>query len=201
MDSDTFKLLYTLDIKAIGTQMALRCAPLIMGLKESNLLNVPVCQAAQLHRILRRTPIKSRLLYWPELNRKRYQNAVFLLYRYEELFHYLAGSDVRGMLWKLGYHDFSFDGLFDILMLRYTAYLCGRGAFPHEMGLFLGYPPEDVRGFIENNGKNFLCTGYWKVYGDAEQKARLFWYFDRARDLLIRFLAQGIAIEEVLALA
>ena len=28
------------------------------------------------------------------------------------------------------------------------------GDFPHEIGLFLSYPPEDVRGFIENRAKN-----------------------------------------------
>ena len=27
--------------------------------------------------------------------------------------------------------------------------------FPHEIGLFLGYPPEDVLGFIENKGEFF----------------------------------------------
>lgn len=36
--------------------------------------------------------------------------------------------------------------------------------FPHEMGILLGYPVEDVEGFIINNGKNELYTGYWKVY-------------------------------------
>ncbi len=30
--------------------------------------------------------------------------------------------------------------------------------FPHEIGLFLGYPPEDVRGFIENRAGN--CKMY-----------------------------------------
>lgn len=28
--------------------------------------------------------------------------------------------------------------------------------FPHEIGLFLGYPLGDVRGFIENQGRNLL---------------------------------------------
>ncbi|MCR5153646.1 MAG: DUF3793 family protein, partial [Lachnospiraceae bacterium] len=27
--------------------------------------------------------------------------------------------------------------------------------FPHEIGIFLGYPLEDVKGFIENKGKNY----------------------------------------------
>ena len=41
--------------------------------------------------------------------------------------------------------------------------------FPHEIGLFLGYPPDDVEGFIENREKAFKCPGYWKVYGDEEK--------------------------------
>ena len=31
--------------------------------------------------------------------------------------------------------------------------------FPHEIGIFLGYPAHDVRGFIENGGKN--CRFIW----------------------------------------
>ncbi len=38
--------------------------------------------------------------------------------------------------------------------------------FPHEIGLFLGYPPEDVCGYIRNKGKCQKCTGHWQVYGD-----------------------------------
>lgn len=37
-------------------------------------------------------------------------------------------------------------------------------AFPHEIGLFLSYPPEDVRGFIEHKGHESKCEGCWKVY-------------------------------------
>ena len=45
------------------------------------------------------------------------------------------------------------------------------GDFPHEIGLFLGYPPEDVRGFIETRAMCAKCVGAWKVYGD-EQAAK-----------------------------
>ena len=38
--------------------------------------------------------------------------------------------------------------------------------FPHEIGLFLGYPPEDVQGFLEN--RLCKCVGCWKVYGDEQ---------------------------------
>ena len=37
--------------------------------------------------------------------------------------------------------------------------------------MFLGYPPEDVSGFIKNGAQAFKCIGCWKVYGD-EAKAK-----------------------------
>lgn len=40
----------------------------------------------------------------------------------------------------------------------------GEQQFPHEMGLLLGYPIEDVVGFMEHSGKEYLYSGYWKVY-------------------------------------
>lgn len=49
-----------------------------------------------------------------------------------------------------------------------TANLKRQKSFPHEIGLFLGYPPEDVFGFIANGGKCCKYVGCWKVYGDVE---------------------------------
>lgn len=51
---------------------------------------------------------------------------------------------------------------------------CEEMKFPHEIGIFLGYPLSDVKGFIDNNGKNSKYTGLWKVYGDTEKSIRLF---------------------------
>lgn len=46
--------------------------------------------------------------------------------------------------------------------------------FPHEIGLFLGYPVEDVKGFIENKASCAKCVGCWKVYGDEEKAQKRF---------------------------
>lgn len=58
--------------------------------------------------------------------------------------------------------------------------------FPHEVGLFLSYPPEDVQGFIDHRAEDFKCAGLWKVYGD-EQRAQLL--FDRFRRCTQRYCA------------
>ena len=52
--------------------------------------------------------------------------------------------------------------------------------FPHEIGLFLGYPPEDVEGFMAH--KRAKCVGCWKVYGDEERAKELFRQYKRCTD-------------------
>lgn len=70
--------------------------------------------------------------------------------------------------------------------------------FPHEIGIFLGYPIEDVLGFIENKGENYVFSGYWKVYGNAEQAKRTFENYDKCRKFLCNKLNQGFTIYQAL---
>jgi len=52
-----------------------------------------------------------------------------------------------------------------------------QGEFPHEIGLFLGYPAEDVNGFMKLGAEKAKCVGTWRVYGDkkaAEEKFALY---------------------------
>lgn len=46
--------------------------------------------------------------------------------------------------------------------------------FPHEVGLFLGYPSEDVDGFINNRASAAKVVGAWKVYGDEKTAKKKF---------------------------
>ena len=60
-----------------------------------------------------------------------------------------------------------------------TMPLCWRDcdSFPHEIGLFLGYPAVDVKGFMEH--RECKCTGLWKVFESDEAEAQR--YFARCR--------------------
>ncbi len=51
--------------------------------------------------------------------------------------------------------------------------------FPHEIGLFLGYPPQDVQGFMEQGARKAKYAGHWKVYGDEAAAKRKFAQYDR----------------------
>lgn len=60
--------------------------------------------------------------------------------------------------------------------------------FPHEIGIFLGYPPRDVSGFIEKGGKDYICCRYWKVYHDKNAAEELFMRIDKAKEFAISVL-------------
>ena len=74
----------------------------------------------------------------------------------------------------------------------------GKDSCPHEIGLFLGYPLEDVRGFIANKGKNSKYTGEWKVYGDLPGALRLFQSYRDSRSWVMEQAKRGMGLEEIL---
>ncbi len=68
--------------------------------------------------------------------------------------------------------------------------------FPHEIGLFLGYPPEDVDGFINRREECKYC-GFWKVYGDVDNAQRLFARYRKCTDIYCRLCREGKSIEKL----
>ena len=73
------------------------------------------------------------------------------------------------------------------------------GGFPHEIGLFLGYPLADVLGFCALGGACAKLCGYWKVYGDVEYAKACFRRFDESRAFLCGGLKEGRSLIQLLA--
>ena len=73
--------------------------------------------------------------------------------------------------------------------------LTGGCSFPHEIGLFLGYPFDDVMGFIENRGENFLCSGCWKVYAKERDALACFCSYKDCTALYENLFAEGVSLE------
>ena len=69
--------------------------------------------------------------------------------------------------------------------------------FPHEIGLFLGYPPEDVQGFIENKACRCKCSGCWKVYGDAQKAEKMFACYKACTESYCRAWSAGCSMEQL----
>ena len=69
--------------------------------------------------------------------------------------------------------------------------------FPHEIGVFLGYPLPDVIAYIRNGGRNCLCCGCWKVYFDEHGARRTFARFRKCREVYARLFAQGCPLSRL----
>lgn len=73
------------------------------------------------------------------------------------------------------------------------------GDFPHEIGIFLGYPLVDVKGFIEKHGTDFKAGGFWKIYGDKDKTLALFDSYRRCTEFFCKKLESGCDITQLLS--
>jgi hypothetical protein len=192
MSQETWELVNSRKIENIELQLALQCAPLIAGLKVSNLLNIHRRELFELKKIMRNSDLSWRILVQKD------DKLTILLYHKESLESYMHQPKVKSFLRSVGYEALSLPYILNEFTLRYEKYMKEKKGFPHEMGLLLGYPIEDVVGFIQHNGEHSLYTGYWKVYKDKEEKLRLFESYENAKESLIQLLYRGLSMVEIM---
>ena len=133
--------------------------------------------------------LEQYLAYWnQQMNKKGVyltvvkqceETALIYVYRKSSLEQVLQQKSIQKFLQKYGYDDFSIEGCLKQLRKQFQS-SC---EFPHEIGVFLEYPLEDIIGFIENAGRNYKCVGCWKVYGDEEQAEKLFTKFKKCQGI------------------
>lgn len=93
------------------------------------------------------------------------------------------------------------DALMEAIASRLRAYYAGSVPFPHEIGLVLGYPLEDVEGFIADGGRGAVACGRWKVYGDPVRARERFERLGRAEHRVRRLYSEGVPVRELLRMA
>ena len=192
MSQQAFWLFLKMDKRNLFVQMALQCAPVLAGIKVSNLLIIEERYWKELCFLLRNSEMCARKLYCCR------DKITLLLYRREELEQWLKTLQVEALLKELGYDGMELHRIFRKLEHRIGGHGNGEMPFPHELGLLLGYPAEDVRGFMGIGYKKCLYTGYWKVYSDLQQKVDLFGCFEQAKEQMIRLLSYGMDIQEII---
>ena len=150
------------------------CAPTILGVKHGTLFSCPKEDIIKLENINKKYSV---LLLEKDIYIKplyQCKNRQFILaYRKKELIKALSDKKVSAFLKKEGYpvgNKMDMEKMLDFLAVRIMA----NNSFPHEIGFFLGYPTEDVFGFIKNKGSNYKLCGYWKVYDNVEKARTLF---------------------------
>ena len=155
-------------------------APTLAGLKTGSLFSVhaenPATVAREVERIDRILQPKGvRLTIMKHGDRL----ALLYLYREAQLKQCLACPNAQEMLTQCGYCNPSVDDALNTLRKK----LADQENFPHEIGLFLGYPLSDVTEFMRHYGKKCLLSGCWKVYSEEAKAIRTFEQYRRCKKL------------------
>ena len=176
---------------AVSIMVAMNCAALIKGLKAANIMTVTKKEYGYIKEILQGTSISCYLL---KLKDGKY---ILYLYRKKAITSYINTKEVKEFLSGYGYFTNNIEEMLKILSERILMYCDGKVSFPHEIGIFLEYPLLDVKGFLENEGRNFKYTGYWKVYHNEQKTRHLFKCFDRKREEAVTEILLGKSIREI----
>lgn len=164
------------------------CAPTLAGLKTGSIFLCPYESEDSLRDTIRRlnkqlTPKGLRIIPL----RFSGNRALIYFYRPKKLSEDLANTSATALLQQQGYNADSCSQC----ILQLVRKLRQQEDFPHEIGLFLGYPPEDVQGFMENRACSCKCAGCWKVYGDEAAAKKKFDQYKKCTRVYRDCLARG----------
>ena len=122
--------------------------------------------------------------------RENAETALIYVYRPDAMVRELSRPEILSFLVSTGYQAGTIDQMLEQLRTR----LHGSEEFPHEIGVFLGYPLNDVLGFIKYHGSNCKGMGDWKVYGDLGEAQKTFAKFKKCREIYANLWHQGRTI-------
>jgi len=119
-----------------------------------------------------------------------------LFYNPQALFDTITQPEKSVFLKGFGYVSRgSLEDYLGLLKERFCAYgasASGSGekgsSFPHEIGVFLGYPLKDVKGFIERGSVPLTSMGRWQVFGESGQSIQLMQMHRKAEKVFLSFM-------------
>jgi hypothetical protein len=177
--------------ECLASFLALEAAEVLGGEKPANLINIANRRRAcgrNLYRLWQRhgaSLLRQGSLTVREMA-DRGDSLLLLIYRPQALAALLARPNVVGFLRKAGYTNPA-DPQTSLTELQSRISAAG---FPHEIGVFLGYPLKDVAGFMGWIQLPFACQGPWKIYGDPRGSLDLAEAFRQCRHRMARHLAR-----------
>lgn len=156
------------------------CSQTLAGLKTGSIFNISDMPVSVLE--FQIAVLNSKLnplgIYIERIRSKK-SNSLLYVYRRSQLIKDLIRPGVREILRSFDYPECGpsceaiLEGQVQFLMQRLSDYDC----FPHEIGLFLGFPVDDVKEFIRHEGRDCIACGYWKVYFNKNKALSTFRQF------------------------
>lgn len=176
--------------------LVFHASPVLCGIKAANLFQIRSTDLTYVRCVIKSweeaiKPCKSCDFKF-KLIAKKEKGFLVLAYRKNKLETILEDEEIRAFISNFGYDNRSLAKCLNRLAIRLKV-----EDFPHEIGLFLGYPLDDVKAFIKNKGKNFVLNGTWKVYYDEESKRQIFKSYKESKERCSMLIKNGGQIYEL----
>ena len=165
-----------------------QCAPTLAGIKPGSLFNYTAETGEDIHELIlgwnKTLAVKGLSVC---LVKEGACGGLVYVYRSAMLAKLLSDKDVGTFLGNRRFPR----GDAEVCIEEFRRRFRDEDRFPHEIGIFLGYPLQDVRGFIENKGNNFSLCGMWKVYEDKALAEKLFAQYKKCKDIYTKLYDNG----------
>ncbi len=170
------------------------CSPTLAGIKSGSMFSVKVTKETDINREVREL---NKLLRDKGLRviplKKTSEYAIIYIYRPDHLRKDLNDPRALKILKRKGYEPQNPE----CCIAQLVRHLKSDDSFPHEIGLFLGYPPSDVEGFMKHPCKGVKCCGCWKVYSEPEKARKMFLRFRKCTEAYRRMNKNGKSLAQL----
>lgn len=171
------------------------CSPTLAGIKTGSLFRCPLESKEDLNKSVSRfnkcfVPKGLRLIPIKYME----EGILMYLYRPAMLEKDLKSKCAKRMLNERKYPINNINSCVVEIVRRFNEFK----EYPHEIGLFLGYPSEDVEGFIINHAHNAKCVGTWKVYGNKDSAQKKFAQYKKCKEIYQKEYEKNKSFEKLI---
>lgn len=171
----------------LETLLAYHCGPAFAGIKPANIVTCQKSRFPNLYKELDKlnNELNHKDIYI-EILCECEKRAIIIVYRQNVLEKHLQLYNNKAFLLQYGYPKTG--TIADYLKVLRTRLDCDN--FPHEIGVFLGYPLHDIYCFINHRNDGCLLVGEWKVYHNTEEAEKMFCRFKSCRTALVKHITE-----------
>lgn len=177
-------------MKGFDFSLAQHCTPAMCGLKVSNLMSFDRERYPNLEELLEDVCRRCKHTFSAQVVKENCKRCWVLIYREEQLRRHLAKKENQDLMRQFGYQG-------ECNLCQYIEYLKEKlkgEKFPHEIGVYLGYPKNDILHFVAGSKPKYV--GYWKVYDDVEAAKRTFHSYESVREKVLSEMESGMRLED-----
>ncbi|MCR5279816.1 MAG: DUF3793 family protein [Lachnospiraceae bacterium] len=170
------------------------CSPTLAGLKTGNMFSLELDKEINVIEEVRELNSKLRnkgLRVVPLKKTSEY--AIIYVYRPAYLKNDLNHPKARCILKERGYDFNTPEGC----LAQLVKHMKEDETFPHEVGLFLGYPPFDVECFMKDPCDGVKCCGCWKAYSNPDEAKEKFIKYKECTEVFRNMNKQGKSLEQL----